>query len=98
MTPLSRTIVTSGIVILTIGSIAWILTTNWQWFAAGLSIFFGSLLAGAVLSVEPKTPIKNNHTVYPQDNSPQHHPDDWQRPSEPPPTSNPHQSDDPFFS
>jgi hypothetical protein len=94
MTSLGKTIITAGILLFTLGSIAWILTQNWQWFAAGLSVFIGSVLTGAILSVETKqTTTRNSNTLY-TNNELREPPynnenDSWRQPSTPPPDHDP---------
>ena len=110
MTPLARTIITIGIILFTAGAISWILSGNWQWFAGGLAVFIGSLLAGGVLSVEtkqtrtPPPPIPQQHH-HSSTNTDLIDSDPWVRPdSPPPPTISPspspspqiNQPDDPF--
>ena len=92
MTSLAKALITIGITIWTLGTILWILSSNWQWFAGGLSLFIGSLLAGAVLSVETKDkhPITTNNN-----NDSPHQQREWQRPDSPPPTLTDH-NHDPF--
>lgn len=55
MTFLGKTIITLGITILTFSALAWIVLSDWRWIAAGTAVFIGTLLSGAVLSVETKT-------------------------------------------
>lgn len=62
MTPLSRTLITAGVSIFTLGTLMWIFTRDWEWFAGGAAIFFGTLLAGGILSVEVKHPPHSPQT------------------------------------
>jgi hypothetical protein len=95
VTTLGKAIITTGIAIFTLSCLAWIVTQNWQWFAGGAAIFFGSVLTSAVVSVETKN--QNSRIPnFPTNHSPSHSPstrneddDDWQRPSTPPPNTTP---------
>ena len=62
MTPIARIIIVSAIILFTLGTVAWILTGNWQWFAGGGAILFGSFLAGGILSVDVKHPQRTQDT------------------------------------
>ena len=64
MTSLARATIICGVLLFTAGTIAWILTGNWQWFAGGTAIFIGTILAGAILSVEVKTPSRREEKTY----------------------------------
>jgi len=59
MTTLGKSVVISGLIVFTTGTLAWIITHSWEWFAGGLSLFVSSIIASAVLSVETKQ--TNNH-------------------------------------
>lgn len=102
MTVLGKTIITTGIVILTVSSIVWILTANWQWFAGGGVVFLGSIMAGVIISVETKdgnhrSGGRLSHSSYHQpphiqdrdrDQDTRPIPDDnWTPPTTPPPDS-----------
>lgn len=87
MTPLSKVIITIGIGIFTAGSLLWIILQEWRWFAGGLSVFGGCLLAAVVLSIETKP---SNATPIPFSNTTANTPantdaDDWEQPNTPPP-------------
>lgn len=54
MTRTARVVVLAGTTLFTAGTISWILTGNWQWFAGGIAILLGTIIAGGILSVEVK--------------------------------------------
>lgn len=56
MTELGKSIITSGIIIFTGGTIAWIVLTDWRWFAGGGAVFLGCVLSGIIMSIETKNP------------------------------------------
>lgn len=96
MTIWGKTIVTLGICIFTTSTLLWIIQGNWQWFAGGGAVFFGTLLTAAVISAETKpTPQSNRITPRTPIRSTQHDTqelpvttqsdNDWQPPSTPPP-------------
>lgn len=106
MTLHGKIIITLGIGIFTASSIIWILMEDWRWFAAGASIFIGSILTSAILSIEtkPTTPASNGRsysepsrptapTTYTQ--TPTHTQDDWKQPNRPPPDEG--MDEDPFL-
>lgn len=77
MTQLGRFVILMGIGIFTISCLMWIIQDNWQYFAGGIAIFGGSLLAGIVLSIEVKHPT----TPTPRTNGNQGSGNHQQRPS-----------------
>jgi len=64
MTPIARTVIISGLVLFTAGTLLWITTGTWQWFAGGGSIFLCSIIAGGVLSTEVKHPQRPQRETY----------------------------------
>lgn len=60
MTQLGKVIITSGIVILTLSALMWIIRDNWQYLAGGTAVFVGCFLSGIVLSIETKNPPHSN--------------------------------------
>ena len=56
MTSAARLTILLGISLFTAGTIIWILTGDWHWFAGGGAIFLGTIISGGVLSVEVKHP------------------------------------------
>lgn len=88
MTDLGKSIITSGIIIFTGGTIAWIILTDWRWFAGGGAVFVGCVLSGIIMSIE----TKNTPQPTPSKSSPipQSDPDsDWTPPNTPPPDKDP---------
>ena len=108
MTSLGKSIILGGILILVVGTLMWIVKADWHWFAGGLTIFFGSILAAAVLSAETKTTRNGNGHPYNPMARPIHSTedliraveptqieDDWEQPHYPPPDQE--NDDDPFY-
>jgi hypothetical protein len=90
MTILGKIIVTLGIGIFTGSTLAWIITGEWQWFAGGGAVFFGTLLTAAVISAETKPTNKRPEGIRPTfipatNTNTSTDSEDWQPPSTPPP-------------
>src|SRR6476661_5945462 len=85
MTSLGKAIVLTGIAILAIGTICWIIQNDWRWFAGAATFFFCSILSAGVLTVETKsTTPRPAPTPQPQPQQ-QINDDGWQQPTTPPP-------------
>jgi hypothetical protein len=109
MTTLGKYVIVGGILVFTAGTITWILTGDWHWFAGGATLFLASVLTSAVLSAETKTTTNGHHrrqqptqTFDPERTDPQTKPqlriaDDWQQPNSPPPDEE-REGNDPFYS
>lgn len=103
MTSLGKAIITCGISIFTLGTLTWIVTGDWHWFAGGGTLFVSSLGAAIVLSAEtkqtgnghlPRTIVHDGYREPETKRDLRAVHDDWTPPPTPPPDV---EDTDPFF-